>query len=45
MKKRQKKRQSDLMEYAGSFDFCTAEEKKAVYAAMVRAWIWGLTTR
>ena len=31
------------MEYAGSFGFCTREEKKAVYAALVQAWLWGQT--
>ena len=41
----QKKKRFDLMEYADSFGFCTGEEKKAVYAALVRAWIWGMTVR
>lgn len=32
---------SDIMDYALSFDFCTAEEKRRIYAACVDATLWG----
>lgn len=31
----------DLDELTASFDFCTLEEKRKVYRAMARAWMWG----